>query len=141
MRGALAAAIAASGQIEIVKSRGHRVDGIEVPIIVDGLESLKKTSELEKLFSALKLEKEIARSSEKHVRAGRGKMRGRVYRKKKGPLLVVSDSVSLMRAAGNFSGIDVSSVKNLNPELLAPGTHAGRLTIWSAAAIKELEKF
>ena len=141
MRGALAAAIAASGQIEIVKSRGHRVDGIEVPIIVDGLESLKKTSELEKLFSALKLEKEIARASQKKIRAGRGKMRGRVYRKKKGPLLVVSDSVSLMRAAGNFSGIDVSSVKNLNPELLAPGTHAGRLTIWSAAAIKELEKF
>ncbi len=141
MAAALASAIAATADAKMVLLRGHRVDEINVPIIVENLESLKKTSELEKLFSALKLEKEIARSSEKHVRAGRGKMRGRVYRKKKGPLIVVSAAETVLRAARNFSGVDVSSVKNLNPELLAPGTHAGRLTIWSAAAIKELEKF
>ena len=31
-------------------------------------------------------------------------------------------------------------IKNINAELLAPGTHAGRLTIYTESAINMLEK-
>lgn len=141
MSAALASAIAATADAKIVLLRGHRIDKMEVPIIVDNLESLKKTKEVEKLLLALKLEKEMERASKKKIRAGKGKMRGRIYKKKIGPLFVVADEKNISRAAENFIGVDVSSVKNLNAELLAPGTHAGRLTIWSVDAMKELEKF
>ena len=39
-----------------------------------------------------------------------------------------------------MQGFDVCLVKNLNAELLAPGTHAGRLTLWSKEALDLLEK-
>jgi large subunit ribosomal protein L4e len=32
-------------------------------------------------------------------------------------------------------------VSNLNAELLAPGAHAGRLTIWTSGAIEKLGEF
>ncbi|NIA12323.1 MAG: 50S ribosomal protein L4, partial [Nitrospiraceae bacterium] len=35
-------------------------------------------------------------------------------------------------------GVDVVMCDRLNAELLAPGTHAGRLTIWTESAIAEL---
>lgn len=141
MAAALASAIAAAADAKIVASRGHRIGGVDVPIVVENLEAMKKSAEIKKLFLALKLEKELARISERKIRAGRGKMRGRRYKLKVGPLIVVSDEKSVCHAAGNLQGVDVVLVKNLNPELLAPGAHAGRLTIWSAAAIKELERF
>ncbi|MDP3765100.1 MAG: 50S ribosomal protein L4, partial [Nanoarchaeota archaeon] len=77
---------------------------------------------------------------EKKIRAGKGKSRGRKYKKKKGPLVVVSKTDKLSRAVANMTGIDVVEVKNLNAELLAPGAKAGRLTLWTQAAINILEK-
>ena len=57
-----------------------------------------------------------------------------------GPLIVVSENKGLVDAAGNLPGVDVVMVKNLNAELLAPGTHPGRLTLWTSGAIDQLEK-
>ena len=37
-------------------------------------------------------------------------------------------------------GIEAVPVKSLNVELLAPGTHAGRVTLWSKKALEILEK-
>ena len=88
----------------------------------------------------LGLEKELERVSEKKVRAGKGKSRGRKYKKKNGPLIVVSKKDKLSRAAVNILGIDVVDVKSLNAELLAPGAKAGRLTLWTKGAIHILEK-
>ena len=67
-------------------------------------------------------------------------MRGRKYRQKIGPLIVVSKKDKISDSASNIPGIDVVEVKNLNAELLAPGGHAGRLTLWTKAAINILEK-
>ncbi|MFX0089740.1 MAG: 50S ribosomal protein L4, partial [Candidatus Hodarchaeota archaeon] len=35
---------------------------------------------------------------------------------------------------------DIVNIKNLNAELLAPGIHAGRLTIWTESAIQQLNE-
>jgi large subunit ribosomal protein L4e len=57
-----------------------------------------------------------------------------------GPLIVVAESKGLVDAASNIPGVDIVTVSNLNPEILAPGTHPGRLTIWTNGAIEKLEK-
>jgi large subunit ribosomal protein L4e len=36
--------------------------------------------------------------------------------------------------------VEVVTVNNLNAEILAPGTHPGRLTIWTNSAIEKLNE-
>ena len=76
----------------------------------------------------------------KEVRAGRGKSRGRKYRKKKGPLIIVSKDCPLIKSAKNIQGLDISIIRNLNAELLAPGMKLGRTTVYSQSAIEILRK-
>ncbi len=57
-----------------------------------------------------------------------------------GPLIVVVDSKGLANAASNVPGVEVTAVTNLNTEMLAPGTHPGRLTVWTNGAIETLDK-
>ena len=74
------------------------------------------------------------------VRAGKGKRRGRKMKQAVGPLLVVAKNEGIVEAAKNIPGVDVVAVGSLNAELLAPGTHPGRLTLWTSGAIEQLEK-
>jgi len=56
-----------------------------------------------------------------------------------GPLIVVAEAEkSLTAAASNLPGVQVTTVTSLNTEMLAPGTHPGRLTVWTNAAIEKL---
>jgi len=57
-----------------------------------------------------------------------------------GPLLVITKNDGVAEAARNLPGMEVASVENLNAELLAPGTHPGRLTVWTSSAFEKLEK-
>ena len=57
-----------------------------------------------------------------------------------GPLIVVVENKGLVNAASNVPGVDVTTVANLNTEMLAPGTHPGRLTLWTNGAIEKLGK-
>jgi large subunit ribosomal protein L4e len=45
-----------------------------------------------------------------------------------------------MKAAGNIPGVDVITLNQLNTEALAPGSHPGRLTIWTNTAIQKLNE-
>jgi large subunit ribosomal protein L4e len=53
-------------------------------------------------------------------------------------LFVVTEDKGISKALKNIPGSDFVIVNNLNAELLAPGTRAGRLTVWSESAIKKL---
>jgi large subunit ribosomal protein L4e len=57
-----------------------------------------------------------------------------------GPLLVITKNDGVAEAARNLPGIEVASLRNLNAEMLAPGTHPGRLTVWTKSAFEKLEK-
>jgi large subunit ribosomal protein L4e len=57
-----------------------------------------------------------------------------------GPLIVVVENKGLVNAASNVPGVDVTTVANLNTEMLAPGTHPGRLTLWTNGAIEKLDE-
>jgi large subunit ribosomal protein L4e len=139
---ALRSALAATASKETVVARGHIIEGIrDFPLVVaDDITSLKKTSEVEKVFLKLGVWSDIIRVKESvNERAGKGKRRGRRTKHAVGPLLVVAEKSDVFHAARNLLGVDISTVNNLNAELLAPGTHPGRLTVWSKSAFEKLD--
>ena len=139
-RKAIRSALTATFNIELIKKRNHQIPK-EFPFIIDdNLENLERTKDVKKSLELLGFEKEIKRCEEKKVRAGKGKTRGRKYHKKTGLLIVVSKKCNLEKSAINIPGIDVVEIKNINSELLAPGTHAGRLTLYTESSIEKLEK-
>ena len=73
-----------------------------------------------------------------HVRAGRGKMRGRRLKRPKSILFVVNDIENTRRCVGNLPGVDVVQPERLNVELLAPGGDPGRLAVFTEGALKSL---
>jgi large subunit ribosomal protein L4e len=140
---ALFSAIAATASKETVAKRGHSIEDLpQIPLVVSPeLEGLKRTKEVEEALIRLGVLSEILRVRDsRKVRAGRGKSRGRKMKQAVGPLIVVTENKGIMKAAGNIPGVDVVAVTNLNPEILAPGTHPGRLTIWTSSAVEELAK-
>ncbi len=139
---AILSAVAATADRDMVSSRGHRIEGLKhLPLVIDdSFQSLKKTSEVEKVMESLGLSDEISRAKEKKVRAGKGKNRGRKYKTKTGPLIIVADDKGISQGARNIPGVDVVDVKNLAVRMLAPGTHPGRLCIWTESAINRIEE-
>jgi len=140
---ALLSAIAATASKETVASRGHEVEGVlEIPLIVeDSLSTLIKTKDVENALTNLGMLTDIYRVREsRNIRAGKGKHRGRKMKQAVGPLIVVAENKGLINAASNIPGVDIVTVKNLNAEILAPGTHPGRLTLWTNGALEQLNK-
>lgn len=139
-RKAIRSAMAATLVKELVEKRGHKVPD-NYPFVVESkFEDLDKTKEVRNALEKLGLKAELTRSSKRKIRPGKGKLRGRKYKTKKGPLLVVSKNCNVMRAARNILGIDIVEVNKLNAELLAPGNDIGRLTIFTESSIDRLQK-
>ena len=111
-----------------------------MPIIVeDDIEEVKTAKQTREIFQKLGVYDDVIRAKEgKRIRAGRGKTRGRKYKKVKGPLVVVGEDKGISLGARNHAGVDVVGVENLNAELLAPGTHPGRLTVYTKSAVEKL---
>ncbi len=140
---ALMSAIAATANYDLVKARGHAIDNVlQVPLVVDDeLEKVFKTAQTREIFKKLGIWDDIERAKRNtKIRAGKGKMRGRKYKKAKGPLIVVAKNEGIIQGARNHPGVDVVTVDNLGVELLAPGTHPGRLTIWTKSAVEKLRE-
>ena len=133
-------ALAATADKEIVTQRGHRFDEkVTLPIVIeDDFENIKKTKQVIEVLEKIGINSDILRSANgKHVRAGKGKMRGRRYRVPKS-LLIVSIKEELEKSSENLSGVDISKPQQLNIELLAPGGIAGRLTVFTKSALAKL---
>lgn len=138
---AIRSAVAATANHKLVELRGHRTENIpQIPLVVDDdLSKIKRTSETREVLKKLGVMDDIVRAkSGRKIRAGRGKTRGRKYKTPKGPLLVVGEDKGISLGARNHPGVDIVVVDNLNAELLAPGTHPGRLTIYTKSAIEKL---
>ncbi|MEM1584433.1 MAG: 50S ribosomal protein L4 [Nitrososphaerota archaeon] len=139
---ALITAVAFTGATRAVIERGHRVpENISLPIVVDGkIESVAKTKELVRFLEKIGLREELERCREKKIRAGKGKRRGRRYKKRVGPLIVVLEDVGISDAARNIPGVDVVKLKDLSVLHLAPGAKPGRLTIYSVNAFQKIDE-
>nr|MBT4247044.1 50S ribosomal protein L4 [Candidatus Woesearchaeota archaeon] len=137
---AIRSAMAASVDKVIVAARGHKLPETYPFVLAADFENLNKTKEIEAALEKLGLQAELTRSSVKKVRAGMGKLRGRKYRRKKGPLVVVSGKCNLEKAAKNLPGVDIVHVNALNAEVLAPGAQPGRITLYTEKAIETIGK-
>ncbi|MFO7872433.1 MAG: 50S ribosomal protein L4 [Candidatus Undinarchaeales archaeon] len=141
LKKAYRSALAATVNKEIVLERGHKVEKIDnLPIIADDkVSEMKKTSEVMDFLKKIGLEDELDRTSERKIKAGKGKRRGRKYKTPRGILLILpNDSES--SAADNILGIDTARANHVSLDVLAPGATAGRLTIITKTALDELKE-
>ncbi|MBQ7979749.1 MAG: 50S ribosomal protein L4 [Candidatus Methanomethylophilaceae archaeon] len=138
---ARASALAATGCADCVKARGHQFDdSVSFPIVIeDSLNDVKETSAVIELFEKIGIGYDLDRAKDgRKIRAGRGTMRNRKYRTPVSVLIVVADeerNSAIFKSAANIPGVTVEEVKTLNTSILAPGGDAGRLTVYTKAAI------
>jgi len=133
-------AIAATANKEIVKKRGHKFnEKLSLPIIVDDkFEEIKKTKDIIKALEKIGVYDDVIRAEKgKHIRAGKGKMRGRRYKIPKS-LLIVSTKDNILKSSSNLTGVDFVKPKDINIEHFAPGGDPGRLTIFTKSALDEI---
>lgn len=147
-RYATCSALAASAAPPLLLARGHQIMSVpEVPLVVDSAlfeaGALLRTAGALALLTAVGAGADVAKvKASKTLRAGKGKLRGRRHRQRRGPLVVYDpevDGKELVKGFRNIAGVETSSVTSLNLLQLAPGGHLGRFVIWTSAAFKALD--
>ena len=147
-RFATASAIAASSVPALLLARGHRISSIaEIPLVISSTAfegaALIKTSAAAALLKAIGAGPDIVKvQKSRKLRAGKGKLRGRRHRQRRGPLIIYNpehDGHHLVRAFRNISGVETCSVHAMNLLQLAPGGHLGRFIIWTSHAFEALD--
>jgi large subunit ribosomal protein L4e len=126
-------------------ARGHNVSAVpEVPLVVSSAAfSVAKVSGALALLNAVGAGPDIDKvKKSRKMRAGKGKLRGRRFRQRRGPLIVYNPEADgdLTRAFRNIPGVESCSVFALNLLQLAPGGHLGRFIVWSSSAFAALDK-
>jgi large subunit ribosomal protein L4e len=146
-RFATASALAASASPALLFARGHRVANVpEVPLVVDSkaVDSLNKTKAAVALLQAVGAGPDLVKvQKSRKMRAGKGKLRNRRFRQRRGPLVVYNpetDGKDLVKAFRNIPGVETSPVFSLNLLQLAPGGHLGRFVIWTSSAFQALDQ-
>ncbi len=137
---ALWSAVAYTADLASVQARGHRVQKISLPLVVlDDIEAVAKTSEFVSFLESAGLEQELGRLYDGIRRnTGKGRLRGRVYTNRVGPLVVVTNDRGIGKAASGIPGVDVKEVTSLSILELAPGGVPGRLTFWTESALEQI---
>ena len=147
-RFATTSALAASSVPSLLLARGHQISTVpEVPLVVasDAFTGAKiaKTSAALALLQTVGAGPDVAKvRASRKLRAGKGKLRGRRHRQRRGPLVVYNpdeDGKELVRAFRNIPGVETSSVFALNLLQLAPGGHLGRFIVWTSSAFAALD--
>lgn len=142
-RFATVSALAASALPSLILARGHRIEEIEeVPLVVgNAVESFSKTKEAVALLKSLRAYRDVVKvSNSRKLRAGKGKMRNRRHRQRRGPLVVYNEDGGIVKAFRNLPGVEVVNVRRLNLLQLAPGGHIGRFVIWTEGAFALLDE-
>jgi len=137
MQIAFSSAISATASKKEIERRYARINKFDkdVPLIVDSkFTSLKAKDILSNLKKILGEKLFEIGMKDKKIRRGKGKLRGRKYKRSAGGLLVIGKDEKL-----KTNLIDVKNIKNLGIEDLAKGG-LGRLTIYTEQAIKDLKE-
>lgn len=137
---AIRSAIAATCDLSLVQARGHLFEG-NAPIVVENsFEEVKRVKDAVEALEKLGITKDLERAkSGRRIRSGRARLRKGGYRQPVTALVVYSSDKGVWKAMRNIPGVNCVSVTELNADLLAPGGQAGRLTVWTLGALKELE--
>lgn len=147
-RFATASALAASAVAPLLLARGHEIAAVpEVPLVIDSASfegaAAAKTAAAFKILTAVGASADVEKSKKtKKLRAGKGKLRGRRHRQRRGPLVIYDPSVDgkeLVKGFRNLPGVETCDVYALNLLQLAPGGHLGRFIVWTSSAFKALD--
>jgi len=141
-RYATASALAASALPALVMARGHKIDNIpEVPLVVsDAVESYTKAKQAHALLNSVNAYADVQKVIDsKTLRAGKGKLRNRRHRQRRGPLVIYNEDNGIVKAFRNVPGLELCPVSALNLLQLAPGGHVGRFCIWTKSAFEKLD--
>ena len=134
---AFLSALAMTGSIEHLKKKystlEHKKIEVKLPIVVE--ESVVKLKTKEFMNSLNKMLGELSELAiqTKKVRHGKGKMRGRKYRKSAGALFIIGKQEEM-----KLSGIEIKKANELRVKDLV--SNGARLTIYTEQAIKDLEE-
>lgn len=142
-RHAVTSTLASTAVAPLVMARGHRIEEVpELPLVVDdSLEKMTKTNDVYKLLKRFGLKADLDRVlSNRKIRAGKGKSRGRKYKTPAGPLIIYNNDDGIVKAAKNIPGLEVLNVNSPNLLKLAPGGKLGRMCIWTESAIAACDK-
>ncbi len=139
-RKAIRSALAAVMNIPLVKEKNANVPTTYPFILSKDFEKIDKTKELRNVLMNIGFKDELKRTLITKIRSGIGKLRGRKKIKKTSLLFVVADKCGLLQSVSNLPGMEIVKVSELNTEMLAPGTHAGRMTLFTESAIDTLTK-
>jgi large subunit ribosomal protein L4e len=117
---------------------GHNISTVpEVPLVISSTAfadaAIAKTSAAIALLKAVGAGADLEKvKKSRKLRAGKGKLRGRRYTQRRGPLIVYNpdeDGKELVLAFRNVSGVETSSVYSL-----------GRFIVWTSSAFAALDK-
>ncbi|KAI9730014.1 MAG: hypothetical protein M1818_008283 [Claussenomyces sp. TS43310] len=148
-RFATTSALAASSVPSLLLARGHQVSTVpEVPLVINSEvfegAAIARTHAALALLNSVGAGPDISKvKASRKLRAGKGKLRGRRHRQRRGPLIVFNpetDGKELALAFRNIAGVETCSVFALNLLQLAPGGHLGRFIIWTSGAFKALDE-
>ena len=137
---AIRSSISATLSKALAKNRGHIIPDNYPFVIDESFEKISKTKDIVNVLNKAGLDKELTKAKIKKVRPGRGKSRGRKYKKKTSILIVTGDDCKLLTSAKNIPGVTAMKVTDLNVSVLAPGSVPGRATLWTKAAIDRMTK-
>ena len=137
---AIASALAATAQSDLVAARGHKTDGIAAfPLVVEDDAFAGKAKDAQAALAALGLDADLSRAKlGRNERPGMGKLRGRRVKQPKSVLFVTVDGKA--PAVRNLSGVDVVAAKDVSAEMLAPGGDVGRLTVFTKSALTTIQE-
>lgn len=134
MRLAVKMGIASSFDKEAV-SKFHKNSAIDFPIIVENkINDISKTKDAQKTLSSIGLSQELKRIGERKVRAGKGKLRGRKYKKKLSLVVVTTEPSKLSKSMPNLN-VTVRKPEDLSVSDVTNGGKPGRLIVWTKDAI------
>lgn len=140
---AFASALAATRETNLAVHRGHTLPpALHLPVVMeDPVEEIAHTRDARLLLERLKLwdDVERARAGTHLTSSGRARRRGRVRRTPRS-LLVVTSGPGKALGFRNLAGVEVVPARRLATEDLAPGGSAGRLTLFSRAAVESLRE-
>lgn len=142
-RYAIVSALAATALPSLVLARGHRIEHVhQVPLVIpDAAQAFTRTKQAVELLKSLKADADVTKvSNSRRTRAGKGKMRGRRYRQRRGPLVVYDADEGIVKAFRNIPGVELCQVTRMNLLQLAPGGHLGRFVIWTQSAFAKLDE-
>lgn len=145
-RFATTSALAASSVAPLVQARGHRISSVpELPLVISdsAFTALEKTKAAVALLKSVGAYPDVVKvTKSRKLRAGKGKLRGRRHRQRRGPLIIINpaeeSSAGVVKAFRNIPGVETAPVTALNLLQLAPGGHLGRFIIWTESAFNAL---